>query len=231
MQLSQRERDGSRSRRIAWSLLVMTFIAQCGATSERSDRVDRSRSTADPDRAGLIAQAQQPTSPPSHTRPVVIDRQSQEVFLRALLAIARHRDWADAAFVERTLSARLKIDPELSRDGGRYYDVMSARPIFSVMGMGYLIDNAGYEGSHRVLLATRVDQERLCIRPEVVASVFGEGRPNRELERRFEGRVRRVAYDFSMGETRRGFVVTFERRREFCVDLFNFIQNQRELYR
>lgn len=224
------DRAGTRGRRIARRLVVIVCITQSTVAAQSPGRVDRP-DTAAAEPAAAIAQAQKPTSPRSDTRATAIDRQSQEAFLRELLAIARHRDWADTSFVQRTLSANLKLDPDLSKHGGRHYDVVSARPIFSAISVGYLIDNAGYRGSQRVLLATRVNQDRLCITPEVVTNVFGEGRADQELERTYKGKLRRITYDFSIGETRRGFLATYERRQEFCVDLFNFVQNERQIYR
>jgi len=159
----------------------------------------------------------------------VTDARAQPAFLGRILAVARNANLADAEFVEKALAVRLVRTP--GDLGDRY--ALTPASAYAATEFSYLVDKPQAAGEKmRWTLAFRVDQERACIRPDVVTGALGESyhefdfgptaRPD------VGARLRRIVYVFPAVE--RGplvLAVTFERRREFCVDLVGLEQLER----
>lgn len=159
----------------------------------------------------------------------IADPNAQPVFLDRVLAVARNANLADAVFVEKTLAVHLtRISGGL---GDRY--VLAPGSTLPGMEFSYLVDKPRAVGEKlRWTLALRVDQERACIPPDAVTNAFGAdfrefdfgptARPD------IAAKLRRIVYVYPSPD--RGplvLTVTFERRREFCVDLLGVEQIDR----
>jgi len=173
--------------------------------------------------------AKRAKQPPAVTTPAAVDvaqAPMQPVFLGRLLALVRHGQLADVAFVEQQLAVRfVRRDGE----GGSAY-LLAPGSTMSAMEIDYVVEKPRPpDGLRNSALALRIDQARACIRPDTVTAVFGDA--FREFDFGPDARpdvaakLRRIIYDFAAAPGQPlALTVTFERRVEFCVDLLNLDQ-------